>query len=147
MKKYLLLVLLLSYSTAYAQQQYYIDFDTSQADSLLTIDTSANNIWQIGRTTKSFFHSSDSSIAIMTDTLNPYPVNSLSSFTFKFNQTPPCSQVYLLINHNFNTDSLKDGGYVEFSIDTGITWSYVSSWFGTFINDTIPAFTGTHNWD
>ena len=61
-------------------------------------------------------------------------------------------------------DSLKDGGYVEISIDSGATWINVASpWsigiqnvgqinFYNSYNDTIqgniPAFTGTHsNWE
>lgn len=98
---------------------------------------------------------------IMTDTLNPYPVNANNWFVIK---VPPWSNTIIDFWHRYQADSGKDGGIVEFSLDHGITWQNVkgdcnvdssmsfpgvlTTNFYTF-NDTLvtgqPAFTGYKN--
>ncbi|MFI5135825.1 MAG: hypothetical protein ACHQD9_08235 [Chitinophagales bacterium] len=86
MKKLLLILIIVSlHSEIYAQGvplDENITFETP--DSLLKIDTTAGNIWEIGRPHKIFFDSAYSlPNAIVTDTLNPYPINNFSTFTIK----------------------------------------------------------------
>jgi hypothetical protein len=155
MKTFLLVALLLCSSTCFAQW-YTIDFDTPQSDSLLTIDTAAGNIWQIGHTTKAFFHSSDSTIAIMTDTLNPYPLNNLSTFEIRLDGVGGGMAVYVDFDHKLESDTLHDGGYLELSAD-GSTWTNVmqqgfefyplsATPVGLLENGTL-AFSGIRNWE
>ena len=101
--------------------------------SLIHIDTTNGNIWQIGTPQKTFFGNSYSvPYSIMTDTLNSYPINTFSTFTFEYNDTnfwytiPDASIGFW---HKYEMDSLKDGGYVEISLDSGMTWTNVAnSW-------------------
>ena len=86
-------------------------------------DTSATPLWQIGRTRKTFFTTDTAGVvAIMTDTTNYYPANADNSFVLKIRRD--CN---LIIDfwHKFQTDSSRDGGYVEFSFDHGISWQNV----------------------
>ena len=131
---------------------------------MMVLDTSiAGNIWQIGSTSKPFFNPAHSPTkAIMTDTLNVYPPNNQSYFDLHIGTMCPFNPV-ITFWHKYQTDSLKDGGYLEVSYDNGITWKnvvYDTSCFsyngGTpnrenfyTANDTIsgniPAFSGTSN--
>ena len=128
------------------------------------IDTTAGNIWQIGLPQKTFFDTAHSvPYAIMTDTINPYPVNNLSTFTVEFTDSVMwgIGDAYIGFWHKYEMDSLKDGGYVEISLDSGATWlnnyncyannvfvfdqiNFYDSFLDT-IQGNIPAFTGTHN--
>lgn len=82
-------------------------------------DTAATPLWQIGHSHKLFFGDSTGVTRIMTDTLRPYPVNANNWFTIKvlrgFNQI-------IDFWHRYQTDSTRDGGTVEFSIDHGVIW-------------------------
>jgi len=88
------------------------------------IDTSRNDstntaLWEIGNTSKYFFSDTDTVRGIMTDTINEYPVNANSWFTIKlFQQTG----VIVSFWHKYQTSAGHDGGIVEFSLDTGLTW-------------------------
>ena len=101
----------------------------------LILDTSSQNIWQIGRPQKTFFDSAYSPPnAIVTDTINFYPVNCNSHFDlkigqFNFDEDYPCD-MFLEMKHKFDTDTLKDGGYISVSYDNGQTWM-------NFIEDTV----------
>jgi hypothetical protein len=92
----------------------------------------SGNCWQVGHPSKTFFNLAYSPpLAIVTDTLHPYPVNTQSSFTFLIIDTmaalgggPPCGgATYLQFNHKYDSDTLADYGYVEFSFDHGNTWN------------------------
>lgn len=99
--------------------------------SNLYIDTiQPNNIWQIGRPQKILLDSSDTKPnAIITDTINAYPINNTSSFIVKILQegwawSPnwPGPFAYIEFVHKYNTDTIIDGGHLEYSIDAGIIW-------------------------
>ena len=127
------------------------------------IDSSASNIWQVGAPQKTFFGTSYSApYAIMTDTVNSYPVNNSSTFSVFIDSCMygfiPNAEIEFW--HKYETDSGKDGGYVEFSLDSGRTWINVidamsygimdmsSDHFYTetdTIRGGIPAFTGTQS--
>jgi len=87
--------------------------DTSHSDSTNTA------LWEIGNTYKYFFSDTDTVRGIMTDTLNEYPLNANSWFTIGFFQQ---SNVIISFWHKYQTNAGKDGGIVEFSVDSGNTW-------------------------
>jgi len=95
----------------------------------IEIDTSQQNIWQIGEPSKTFFSSDfDIQNAIVTDTLNNYPPNNYSYFDLKFgnfNHSDYGMSVFFEINHKYDTDTLKDGGYISVSYDMGETWKNI----------------------
>lgn len=117
--------------------------------------TQLNNIWKIGTPTKTLFNSAHSSpLALVTDTMNTYPNNNTSSFTFTI-YTDDATSINFW--HQINTDSLSDGGVVEFSTDGGTTWNNILNSPCTLTNfysnsSTIasssnkPGFTGTSGW-
>jgi hypothetical protein len=100
----------------------------------LVLDSSNQNIWQIGEPNKIFFDSAYSiTNAIVTDTLNFYPSNNNSYFDlkigeFNYNYFYPYD-IFIEIKHKFDTDTLKDGGFISVSYDEGLTWANI-------INDT-----------
>lgn len=129
MKKNLLLALILLISIrSFSQQLDTITFE--RLNKWVTIDTSGTNIWQIGKPSKILFDSAFSrSRAIVTDTLHYYPVNNKSSFVIKvgnFNWPTSDHNVFIEIKHRYDTDTLKDGGYIDVSFDNGLTWKNVN---------------------
>jgi hypothetical protein len=166
MIKKLLFFIPLLISTISNAQGTVIEADSTNFevnDSLVQIDTSASNIWQIGLPLKTFFGVSHSApFAIMTDSINPYPVNNLSSFTISMDscQWDVFPGAYISFWHKYETDSFLDGGYVEFSADSGNTWVNVVQAYSIGVADItpyhfyseadtilgdIPAFSGTQN--
>jgi len=71
-------------SNILAQQSYEnINFDNTNNIKSVFIDSVnfRHNVWQIGKPQKSIFKSAYSiPNAIVTDTINPYPINDTSSF-------------------------------------------------------------------
>ncbi len=95
----------------------------------ITILPLSQNIWQIGAPHKTFFNAAYTlPNAIVTDTMNNYPVNNLSSFelivgTFNFPWYP--WSVFVDFRHKYDTDTLSDGGYITVSWDNGLTWTNI----------------------
>ncbi|MFA6403774.1 MAG: T9SS type A sorting domain-containing protein [Salinivirgaceae bacterium] len=86
--------------------------------------TPTTNIWQIGQPSKTLFNEAfNGANAIVTDTLNPYPVNNHSWFDLVL---PIYDFGYPYVGIEFmnklNTTSNCDGGYVTVSYDQGETW-------------------------
>lgn len=142
-------------NTSFGQMMYYIDFDGPYSENNhIIIDTTSNlnNIWQIGVPDKPFFNNAYSlTHAIITDTLNPYPVNDTSSFTLRHirpGELGGNESLQLNFWFRFNSDSLSDFGMIEASIDNGITWvnlltedtTYNFAWI-----DPKPVLTGNSN--
>ena len=90
------------------------------------IDTSNHNIWQIGEPNKEFFNNAYSiNNAIITDTINYYSVNNNSYFDLyigDFNIDWYPEDIFIQFKHKFNTDTLKDGGFITVSYDNGASW-------------------------
>lgn len=100
----------------------------------LSIDVASQNIWQVGVPYKEYFGSSYSlPNAIVTDTVNSYPTNNYSYFDIKIGEFNYnyyyMYYVGMEIKHKYDTDTLKDGGYITVSYDYGTTWMNI-------INDT-----------
>lgn len=152
-----------------AQSNFTIDFE--QSDTVLKIDPLAGNLWQIGKPSKPIFNSAYLGLnAIVTDTLLPYPVNNKSSFTITlkgYTWFMGCASE-MFFYHRFNTDTLRDGGYIDVSYDGGLHWQniifdtimkqspanpyvdsipYVHNCYGAgdTISGAIPAFSGNSN--
>lgn len=142
MKKLALLTLLFGiYSISFSQITKDL-YDTLPWDTItfekqyefLEIDTFPQNIWQIGQPQKVYFDSSYSAIkAIVTDTVTSYPIDNHSYFDIKIGEFNYnyyyMYYVGMEIKHKFDTDTLKDGGYISVSYDNGLTWMNI-------INDT-----------
>jgi hypothetical protein len=128
-KLYLFISLSFIIVTSYGQDYWQITFEDTNYINRIWIDTSSNpsNIWQIGTPAKTIFHSAHSPThAIVTDTLNPYPINDTSRFIVTHvREIPPWGgNTVLLLDFYFqmNSDTLSDHGIIEASIDHGITW-------------------------
>jgi hypothetical protein len=106
---------------------FCVDFENPEYITAVSIDsvTYPENLWQIGPPQKPGFDLVISQPnAIVTDTLNPYPANSVSSFTI-MNQVSLgfyYDLVFLLGYYFVQSDSLNDFGTLEFSPDNGATW-------------------------
>lgn len=113
-----------------------INFDS--ASNYVNLPASAQNIWQIGKPQKSFFDSAYSAPdAIITDTMAYYPVNANSWFDIyrgEFNCGFFPFDIIFDFWHKFDTDTLRDGGYITVSWDNGATWMNVIGdtqyWYG-----------------
>ena len=126
-----------SYSQDLGDFGYDLNFEDTSVIHHVTIDsiTNPNNIWQIGSPNKLFFTSSLSTpFAILTDTINTYPINDTSVFNIinKVNGEgwPLGQEVILSGYYQVNSDSLTDFGKIEVSPNNGITWI-------DLINDTL----------
>lgn len=101
--------------------------ELSPLHSWIEIPNPSNNIWQVGTPQKSFFNASyQNETPIITDTINPYP-NSVNQY---FQITIPLfdhfwGEVNLSFYHKFDTDTLLDGGIIEISYDSGISWTNI----------------------
>lgn len=87
----------------------------------VAIDTSMATLWRIGGTQKPFFTQGTTVTgAIMTDTSLPYPINANDWFTLKIARG--YGNTIVSFTHLYRTDSMLDGGIVEYSIDGGSAW-------------------------
>ena len=91
--------------------------------SLIIIDTSAQNIWQQGISNKSFFGNTK---GIFTDSTHVYPIGNHSIFTLYFTNINWGNLIFQF-DHKFETDSAKDGGYIEYYIGGDSSWHNVLS--------------------
>jgi hypothetical protein len=132
MKKFymILAVLMLSLGTVKGQQPFYsctVNFEDDPcwegAYWNITMPGS-NNIWQVCVPHKTVFDSAYSSPhAILTDSTGTYPVNDTSSFIINALRQPGCECAFLIGGwYKFDSDTLKDFGKIEISIDHGTTW-------------------------
>lgn len=115
---------------AKAQQdlyQYFDGADTTASTALkIELDTSSSNIWQIGKPQKIIFNSASTMPnALVTDTINSYPVKNISRFSFKFVPTITWGVMAVQWKQKLDLDPHHDGGIIEYSVDTGITWNNI----------------------
>lgn len=104
---------------------YTLTFDESTGLQHLWTDTISNphNIWQVGKPQKTIFTAPYSlPNAIITDIVNPYPPNNSSVFVIKNVIGGVISNLTLKGKYYANTDSLRDYGRIELSLNRGLTW-------------------------
>jgi hypothetical protein len=131
MKKTLLFTLFIfCYNLSFSQyyQQYFDGADTSVWNSIfIQVDSSTANSWQVGQPQKTIFDSAVSTPNVLvTDTINSYPVNDSSSFTFSI---PVYSFPMMIIAvqwmQKLDLDTNFDGGIIEFKSQTDSVWHNV----------------------
>lgn len=133
-------IILLSFITANCWGSSLVRGDTIGVDTIsfelqkdyLRIDSSAQNLWQIGSPSKSFLAGAYSGEnAIITDKIENYSINNSSYFDlifinneipFQYGQEP---SIGVEFKHKFDTDSLRDGGYLTISYDNGHSWENI----------------------
>ena len=96
--------------------------------STIIIEASANNNWQIGSPSKTFFDAAHRGAkAILTDTINSYSPNDTSVFVYTI-RNPNTFTCYTSMEywHKFDTDTLTDIGLIDASYDGGNSWITVS---------------------
>lgn len=150
MQKITLCVFLLCHSLVSNAQGDYIvvaNWDTLQFEQpydYLSIDSSNQNIWQIGDPQKTFFNAPFSTNnAIVTDLVDTYPPDTYSYFDLyigafnypgsEMSESYPYN-IFMEIKHKYDTDPSKDGGYITVSYDNGTTWMNIINdtgyWYG-----------------
>src|SRR5688572_9662560 len=104
--------------------QYFDGADTIPEISILVeIDAIAGNIWQIGPPQTNIFTTPFTTPnVIITDTINNYPVNNVSRFTYNLNTQFPPGIVALQWIQKLDLESDHDGAIIEYSTDMGQTW-------------------------
>ncbi len=127
MKKILLSIsLTVIAATSFGQILWGIDFDTPFYLDRIDRDTISNPncTWQVGHPNKTVFTSAYSvPNAIVTDTLNPVPVNDTSIFYLKHVRNQNSIFHYFRLGFWFQMDGdSTDFGTIEISPDTGSTW-------------------------
>jgi hypothetical protein len=130
MIKHLLTIclLLLTYSADAQKLRQYFDGEDTSANNGLKIyfDTRPGNIWQIGRPQKTIFDSAATlPNALVTDTLNTYPVTDTSRFYFGLKNFYRYGVFAIQWKQKIDMDKKYDGGMIEFSTDKGVTWQNV----------------------
>jgi len=117
------------YLKAQEYYQYFDGNDTSSWNSIfISINEDSSNIWQIGEPQKSIFDmASTQPNAILTDTINHYPTNNESSFSFGIDSELYYWSGIIAIQwaQKLEMDSAMDGGIIEFTNDSGQTWQNI----------------------
>lgn len=109
-------------------QTQYNDFETSYELDILFDTTNTETIWQIGPPQKNLFDSTTSiPNAILTDTINTYPIGHESWFEVELSEYTMTSFPYVQLEWFQQTDMEEDvdGGLIEVSYDDGQTWKNV----------------------
>lgn len=101
----------------------YFGFEQPGDQNYIALDTASGNIWQIGHPQKTNFTSAIwGQNSLVTDTINAYPVNNVSSFTIRIINYNAYLCTYFQFEHKYLTTAGQDGGTIEVSHDQGITW-------------------------
>lgn len=161
MKKLLFFISLVLITTNTHAQTFlfkqYFDGNDTLFSNRLQIEQPGTSIWQIGPPQKNVFDTSATSPnAIVTDTINTYPINDTSTFTIGLNtSTVNWAITAIRWTQKLDMDSAADGGIVEISVDSGQTWvnifndTTVYNFYGfnkanvDTLTDGTVAFTGT----
>ena len=119
-----------SYGQRMSDYPYYDYFEkVSISDTFnVVIDTSyKSNIWQIGKPSKTLFNKAATlPNALVTDTLNTYPKNNKSTFSFNNNHIRGWEGITAIQwKQKLDMEHQRDGGVVEFTLDGGSTWENV----------------------
>ena len=126
--KLIVILFILNISAKVYSQYNYDSVSFETPTSKIIIDTTGNNIWQIGTPNKVFFNSAHNGTkAIVTDTINSYPINDTSSFIYVI-RNPYTVTCYTSMEfwHKYDMDTLTDIGIIEASYDGGNSWVLVN---------------------
>ena len=136
-------------------EHWYFDGAQAPWGYSMMIDTISqhHNIWEIASPHKTVINNAYSAPnVIITDSVNSYPPNDTSFFIFKQIDLGGYSWPHSaeLAGYYFvNSDSLKDYGTIEVSLDKGVTWVNIisDSNYSTLINwwTPKPILTGNSN--
>ncbi len=125
MKKTILVILSLVFSIVnFAQDETLDSCNFESLCPILVLDTASTNIWEIGTPSKIIFDSAYSATnALITDSINAYPINNHSSFTITIIDTNyTLDEFFIEFVMKIDTDSLADDGYIDMSYDGGLNW-------------------------
>lgn len=118
---------------SFSQGSSYFDFETDDyyADTIyLDTISSLTNSWQIGSPQKTILSNALSEPnVIITDTINPYPINDSSNFIYQHIAWLGASYGQLAALHGYymvDSDS-TDFGDIEISLDMGNNWTSLIS--------------------
>ena len=123
----------------------------------------STGLWQFGHSYKTEFDSVSTFNGWVTDSIDNYGVGEKSWFQVESNQWG--HSMFILFEHNYSTDSLLDGGYVQYNMNGNWhnldnSWAAADAWepgmrFHNYVglpddtlgmlHDSIPAFTGQSN--
>lgn len=152
----LFLIFTLVFKISFSQDQRQF-FEGNDNNLVISIDSTADNIWQVGRPQKVLFDSAATvPNAIVTDTINTYPINNTSIFSIEITPYGLGSSYIQALQWMQKLDMEQgiDGGLVEFSVNGGawenmLTSPFVYNQYGydstnidTLINGQL-GFTGT----
>lgn len=160
MKKIFTLAFIILCILSKAQQLSYTHDFEAQNQLTISIGTNTDNIWQIGKPNKALFSGANSQPnALITDTVNKYSINNVSSFTMAIPLiTVTCGWCPFALQwtQKLDMEQGKDGGTVEFSMNNQTWYSAFSTsssyqFYGympanvSTITTNETAFTGTDN--
>jgi hypothetical protein len=145
--KTLITLCLLTFPCFSAFSQFYYPQFFDGADTIPTqatiiqLDPDTNNIWQVGPPQKVIFNAPFSTPNVLvTDTVNAYPLNNQSVFTFpvadQFGGFFPGNIIALQWMQKLDMHPQHGMGFIEFSNDNGTTWQeafnnpYVYNFYG-----------------
>ncbi len=112
------------------------------------------NAWVYGTSSKPFF---DNEVGWVTDSVNTYSDSLRSELVVMIpsDVNGPYQTSWIVFEHKFETDTLLDGGYMEYSCDS-MNWDLIDHWeqqntpqqlnvfnFPSVLHDTVQAFTGS----
>lgn len=130
-------------------RQYFDGADTAASNSIrVLLDQDTSNIWQIGNPNKMVFdQAATNPNAIVTDTVNYYPVNNISRFIIKVPLDYNWGVFALQWKQKLDLD-VAEGGIIEYTTDSGNTWvnvfnnPYVYNFYGFNTSNAGYLFTG-----
>jgi len=156
-KRYSLFTFLLFISSFTSSAQFYTQYfdgaDTIYNSSInIEIDSTGFNVWQIATPHKVIFNGpSTVPNAIVTDTVNYYPENNISTFRVRIlNEWAPWGVLAVQWKQKIDLDTNYDGAIVEFSTDQGVTWQnafnnpYVYNFYGFLTDNQDTLVTGEY---
>ena len=137
MKLILLSTALLIGVSAFSQEwefpiilEYGDTISFSEPSEIISMDTSTTNLWAIAIPSKDYLDSAYSApFAIITDSINTYPDSADTYFELLFFQEGDpyyyMEQFFIGFIHKYDTDTLRDGGFMTISFDNGETYNNV----------------------
>jgi hypothetical protein len=101
----------------------------SHSTEQIQIGEAEGNLWEIATPSKEYLDSAFSApFAMITDSINDYPISNNSFFDLvpvDDGNYPFDYQLFVGFSHKYDTDTLKDGGFLSISFDNGETFQNV----------------------